>query len=283
MALANKKMTASQPWTQFDLIAVDTETTGKYPLEAEICEIAAVKWRDGKVIGEFQTLLKPSRPMSEEVIAIHHITNEMVVSAPLMKDKISEFAEFIAGGVVVAHHAPFDLGFIVPELERAGLQLPNLPALCSSLLSRKIFPHCSNHRLQTLVKYLGIDGGQAHRALDDAKACLGVAVRCLEKLGPQITLAEIISRQGQEILWKHYSVGDLRSHEVYSRIVEALEKKVPLQIVYQGGSKKGVARTVLPIGIVRKSADGEDFLVATDEGDKLPKRFFLNKISNAAL
>ena len=35
--------TRMQAWRDLTLIAFDTETSGKYPLSAEICEIAAVK------------------------------------------------------------------------------------------------------------------------------------------------------------------------------------------------------------------------------------------------
>src|SRR5690554_5714295 len=104
------------PWRSVDLVAFDTETTGKYPLSAEVCELAAVKWRDGKIVDTFQTLLKPSRPMDAEVIAIHGITNEMVENAPRMVEKIDEFREFISGAVLLAHHAPFDLGFLALDI-----------------------------------------------------------------------------------------------------------------------------------------------------------------------
>src|ERR1044072_3512340 len=99
-------------WCESTLIAIDLETTGKYPLDAEICEMAAVKWRNGQIIDSFQSLIRPTSAMPQEVLAIHNITNEMVETAPTLSEKISEFHRFISEGWILAHHAPFDMGFL---------------------------------------------------------------------------------------------------------------------------------------------------------------------------
>jgi DNA polymerase III subunit epsilon len=88
----------------------------------------------------------------------------MVEHAPRMSERIEHFHSFIQGAIPVAHHAPFDLGFVAIEFENAGLPLPTMPALCSSLLARKLFPESTNHRLQTLIPFFGIEQGTAHRA-----------------------------------------------------------------------------------------------------------------------
>jgi DNA polymerase III subunit epsilon len=268
------------PWQQNTFIAFDLETTGKYPLDAEICEIAAVKWRDGEIVDTFQTLVKPSKPMGDFVISIHNITNEMVATAPKLSEVLGRFHAFIQDGYLIAHHAPFDLGFLAHEFEKAGLALPTRPVFCSCLLGRHIVPDCENHRLATLVKYFNLEGGQAHRALDDAKACLHVALNCFAKVGAEARLTELFKMQGGDIAWTQFSVQALRSHAVYQKIIEALDQKADLQIIYSGGSRPGVARTVKPLGLVRSLDD--DFLVATD-GSEEPKRYFLKKITGSAL
>ena len=83
------------PWYDATWVAIDLETTGKYPLDAEICEMAAVKWRGGQIVDTFHSLIKPVHRMSDEVIAIHNITNEMVEGAPSLSEKLSEFRQFI--------------------------------------------------------------------------------------------------------------------------------------------------------------------------------------------
>ena len=87
-------MTLKSSWKQTTIIAMDTETTGKYPLESELCEIAAVKWRGGRIVDEYKTLIKPTYLMSDQVIAIHNITNEMVAKAPSIGEVIGGFLQF---------------------------------------------------------------------------------------------------------------------------------------------------------------------------------------------
>ena len=276
-----QKNDLQNPWQESTLIAVDVETSGKYPLSSEICEIAAVKWQGGKIIGEFQTLVRVQNPMSSEVIAIHNITNEMLVDAPDIHSAIVKLYNFISDGFVVAHHAPFDMGFLAIEIERARLPLPRQSAFCSSLLSRKAFSNAPNHRLQTLIQFFKLNQGQAHRALDDARACLEVTLRCFEKIGTDATIAKLMDYQAVPLVWSAYSIADLRSHAVYSVLVESLESHKDVQIIYAGGSRPGVSRTVNPVGLVRNP--NGDFFVANDEGDENSKRFFLNKITAARL
>ncbi len=279
-------------WGESTLIAFDIETSGKYPLESEVCEIAAVKWRGGKIVDEFQTLVAVSRPMSAEVINIHHITNEMLVGAPKISEIIKKFRTFVDDGFVIAHHAPFDLGFMAHEFEKAGLALPVAPAFCSSILSRRAFPQAANHRLQTLIGFFKLPQGQAHRALDDARACLEVALKVFEKVGPEKTIQEILDYQTTRLEWLQFSTQQLRKSSVFSVLLKALETREDVQIVYEGGSRPGQARTVKPIGLVRTPIEraaiinaegGGDFLVAQEEGEPIPKRYFLKKISAARL
>ncbi len=267
-------------WTDLTFVGFDTETTGKYPLTAEICEIAGVKWRGGKVIDTFSTLVKPSRPMGEEVIKIHGITNEMVAAAPAIAERIGEFHAFLAGAVPIAHHAPFDLGFIAVEFERAGLALPAEPVICSSLLSREMIPESGNHRLQTLIGFLGLERGAAHRAHDDAKACLGVAIRCMERMEPAPTLARVFQAQGGALHWRRFSMRELEDKDEVGALVQASREGSDVEFVYAGGSKPGQKRRIKPIGVVR-SLDG-DFFVGVGPGETQSKRFFLDKVLSSA-
>lgn len=271
----------SVPWKNLSFIAFDTETTGKYPVDAEICEIAAVKWENGAETGSFETLIRPHGLMSDEVIGIHHITNEMVVDAPLISEKITEFYDFVAGSICIAHHAPFDLGFVTPEFEKMNLKLPDLPAICTSLISRKVIPESANHRLQTLVKLLNIDGGQAHRALDDARACLHVALECFQRIGSEATLQELLDVQSKPLLWQDYSLDELKEKSRFNYLIRAITEKGDVQITYDGGSRPGKPRRVQPLGIVR-NPDG-DFLVGIESGQDKTKRYYLKKISSVKI
>lgn len=273
------------PWMEATFVAIDLETTGKYPLDAEICEMAAVKWEKGKIVDIYQTLIKPTHRMSAEVIAIHNITNEMVEEAPVLESKISEFHNFIKDGFVIAHHAPFDLGFLAWEFEKARLSLPVNEAFCTSLLSRNMNFNVPNHRLATLAQHFAIEAGAAHRALDDAKTCLSVALKYFEKLGPEAKISDILGVQTVALPWARFSIETLMERDALRTLVRALRDRREVNITYEAGSRPGQSRKVFPLGLVRNPE--ADFLVATEgnnEGDDVkPKRYFIDKISAASM
>ncbi|MCB0421994.1 MAG: 3'-5' exoribonuclease [Bdellovibrionales bacterium] len=269
------------PWTQSTFVAFDLETSGKYPLESQICEIGAVKWHNGVEVAQFQTLIRPDHKVPDEIIAIHGITNEELATAPKISEKINEFYNFTENSILIAHHAPFDMGFLAIEFENYGLKFPKNNVLCSSLLSRKSMPEMENHRLQTLVKSLKLDGGKAHRALDDARSSLLVALKCFERIGPHVNVQEILKYQEFNLEWSDYSMAYLRGHKVFGEIIKAIEQKEDLQITYQGGSNPGKARTIRPLGLVRNARD--DYLVADPIEGGHSKRYYLRKITKATM
>lgn len=263
-------------WTDVEWVAFDTETSGKYPIDSEICEVAAVKYAGGKVVGNFQSLVAVSKPMSDEVIAIHHITNEMIKDAPTMNDVLPKFIDFIGDGFLIGHHSPFDMGFLAIDLERLGIPFPKNPVFCTSLLSRNLITDSPNHRLQTLIQHLKLQPREAHRALSDAEACLDVALACFHKMGGANNIHDLVQRQGRKLEWKEFSVQSLKTEKRFQALVEALENKIDVQIEYLGGTNAGQPRTILPIGIVL--SPGQDFVVAQSPDGTQLKRFYLNKI-----
>lgn len=268
-------MNLDLPLNEYTFVAFDTETSGAYPVGFDIVEFGAVKWYKGQEVGRLQFLLKPRELMSDFIIGIHGITNDMVKDAPVMSEKIQEIHEFFKGAVVMGHHVPFDMGFLAADFEKAFLSLPQEPALCTSLLSRKWIHGVENHKLQTLVKHLNIDGGQAHRAYDDAKACFSLAQVCFQKMGEQTTLAQAIKSQGKKLWWKDYSLLSLNQSK-FKTLMESINAKKDVDMIYQGGTSKGETRRLTPIGIVR-NPDG-DYLQAFCHRDKSTKRYYLNRI-----
>jgi DNA polymerase-3 subunit epsilon len=267
-------------WTEFPIIAIDTETSGQYPIQDDLCELAAVKSLGGKIIDTKQVLVKPKEKMSDFVIGIHGITNEMVKEAPPIEEVLEDFIDFISEGVIVGHHSPFDLGFLVYDMEKLGIPLPKYPAFCSSLISRNAITGTPNHKLQTLVKYLKLDGGQAHRALDDANACLQLLFQCFEKKSVE-TFEDAFKLQGSPLWWQDFSLkGKALQSQQWGKVIEAVETGKSLEIIYAGGSKKGKKREVKPLSVVCSPTG--DFMVALDpEEPEKSKRFYFKKLDEA--
>lgn len=263
----------------YSIVAFDTETSGAYAIESEIIELGAVKWKNGQVADKFSVLLKPSRPLTEDNIRIHGITNEMLTDASDMKSEILKFCDFIQGSVLIAHHAPFDLGFVAIDIETSRLNFPGTLNLCSSLLSRAVLP-ATNHKLQTLIKEHNLIGGAAHRAYDDAYACLQVFLKCIEKFDESATLSKLLEVQKKDLAWNNYQVIGLQDQKVNS-LIKAMRSQSSINIIYQGGQTKNQVRPIKPYGIVR-NPDG-DYISAECGLDLQRKRFYLEKIKEVEL
>ncbi|MCZ2099831.1 MAG: 3'-5' exonuclease [Anaerolineae bacterium] len=65
-----------------ELVAIDLETTGLDSTRDEIIEIGAVRFVDGAVVDEFQTLIDPGRPLPHADPSLTGIRNEDLVGAP---------------------------------------------------------------------------------------------------------------------------------------------------------------------------------------------------------
>lgn len=269
----------SQLSEKYSIVAFDTETSGAYAIESEVIELGAVKWKDGKVADKFNVLLKPSKPLTPDNIRIHGITNEMLTEASQMSSEILKFCDFVQDSILVAHHAPFDLGFVAIAIEANNLNLPRSLNLCSSLLSRALLT-TTNHKLQTLIKELNLVGGEAHRAYDDSYACLQVLFKCIEKLEPEATLKRLVDIQKKDLSWNNYQVLSLKDQKIKS-LVQAMQKQISINIVYEGGQTKNKTRPIKPFGIVR-NPDG-DYITAECGLDQQRKRFYLDKIKEVEL
>jgi DNA polymerase III subunit epsilon len=149
-------------------IYFDLETTGTFYEKDRIVEIAAF---DPVHNRSFQRLVNPGVLISEEVIRIHGITNEMVEKEPSFQVIGKEFIEFCSGDIMfIAHNGEqFDLRFMRAECKRHKLSFPKGWALVDSLKwARKYRKDLPKHTLQYLRETFGIPENQAHRALDDS-------------------------------------------------------------------------------------------------------------------
>lgn len=165
-------------------VVVDLETTGGAPAEAGITEIGAVKVVGGDVVGEFATLVNPGAPIPPFVASLTGITDALVAGAPRLSTVLPSFLDFLGDAVLVAHNAPYDVGFL-----KAACQLHDQPwpapavvdtaRLARVALHRDEVPNC---KLGTLAAHFRTTVTPTHRALDDARATTDVLHRLLERV-----------------------------------------------------------------------------------------------------
>lgn len=166
------------------LTVVDLETTGT-GVEAEITEIGAVRVCGGEVVGEFQTLVRPRSPIPPLVQALTGITDSMVAGAPSLSAVLPSFLDFAAGSVLVAHNAPFDIGFLKRGCSELGLDWRHPTVIDTVALARQVLlrGEVRNNKLATLARHFRATVQPDHRALSDARATLDVLHALLERVG----------------------------------------------------------------------------------------------------
>ena len=79
----------------------DTETTGLDPGVEYLTEIGGVIVRNGEVVEEFDTFVKPGKPITPKITELTGITNEMVDNAPSEDEALKAFLEFADGRILV--------------------------------------------------------------------------------------------------------------------------------------------------------------------------------------
>lgn len=148
-------------------IFYDTETTGVRAEKDRIIEIAAFDPVNNTTL---ECLVNPGCLIPPDATAIHHITNEMVASAPSFAEIGAKFVEFCSGDVVLIAHNndAFDYHFLKHEFSRHQIGMPAEWRFFDTLKwSRRYRRDLPRHTLQFLRELYGIAANNAHRALDD--------------------------------------------------------------------------------------------------------------------
>lgn len=258
-------------------ISFDTETTGLSPVLDRVVEIGAVKFdSSGRVLAEFLSLVNPGIPIPPEVTFVHGITDRDVRDAPAMGEVMPRFLEFLGSedSVLIAHNAPFDAGFLGAEMGRCAVGGADHLILDTLSFSRKVLGRLESHSLASLAKVFELDGAGRHRALADSFIVKEVFLRLLVATGAR-DLAELLTfLPTYRFTWA--SRTSARALKGFEHLVEAIEKAIPLFMVYRGGSKGRAPRMVTPLGFVQ--TEGYQYLRAYCHTDSVEKSFRIDKI-----
>lgn len=233
----------SLPLAQVPIVVIDLETTGLHAHTDKICEVGAVKLQNGALLAEYTTLVNPKQVMTPEVIAIHNLTNEMLVDAPALSEILPGFLQFVGSSVIAGHNVGFDLSFLSPALRPLGVDWSQRPILDTAQLARRLL-EAKGYALGRLAKAFDLPATQFHRALDDARTTGHLLFLLLEKLEEKgiTTLAQLVE------------VYPFRGMPSASRSLSALEKtflvaiehSLPVEILYRNRSDEVRQRQITP-------------------------------------
>ena len=227
---------------------LDFETTGLSVASGDrVCEVAVVRGRPGGGRRrKFTQLVDPQRDMPALAQTIHGLSDADLAGQPRFPEVLPKLASVLQGAVLVAHNAPFDIGFLRAECHIADQPFPSIgPVLCTLDLARHVygFSKCS---LEALARRTETTQSTAHRALADTLTTMKVYRRMLEGLGDAAerppTVGDLLDRIGT------LAKGAPGRQTIVLRIREAARQSVPITIDYTdryGPGPLTVRRTVL--------------------------------------
>ncbi len=157
-------------------VVLDTETTGMnfdsgpHYLNHNIIEIGCVELINRRLTGRhYHVYIKPDRQIDAEAIRVHGITDAFLRDKPSFAQIAPEFIEFIKGAEVIAHNAPFDIGFMDYEFDKLKTGIGKTEGFCQITdtlqMAKELFPGKRNN-LDVLCDRYGIDN--SHRTLHGA-------------------------------------------------------------------------------------------------------------------
>lgn len=182
---------ASIPLEAVTFAVLDVRTTGLVAETDRVVELAVTRVRaDGTVEDEFATLIDPGCPPGPAFL--HHITDELLSSAPPFAAVAGDVVARLAGCVAVAHTTAVESAFLRAEFDRAGIALPSVPSLDTLHLARTHLP-TDNHRLRTCCDRLGIALPRGRSALDRARATGRLVVQLARIAAADLAPAHVVS------------------------------------------------------------------------------------------
>jgi DNA polymerase-3 subunit epsilon len=220
---------------------VDIETTGGFPSQHGITEIAIVLMNGGEVEGVFESLINPGQPIPPFIANMTGISDAMVAMAPPFEEQAEKIYRLLSDRIFVAHNVNFDHSFVKYYLQQAGYQL-QVPKICTIRLARKVFPGLKKYGLGHLTRSLDIPITHRHRAGGDARATAEIVSRALALTGSGV-INEMLSREAKhQMLPPNLAVDEIHQLPLQPGVYYFRDKKG--KVMYVGKAKQLRKRVV---------------------------------------
>lgn len=275
MEITERHRLLQLPLNDIPFVLLDLESTGLEPHKGDrICEIGLLRWQGHVDYGTYETLINPGRSISPAAFAVNRINAKSLLHAPPFAVICDTLLEHLAGTVLVAHNAPFDVSFLNAELARLGKPRLNNPIIDTLQLARIFLVH-DRYSLLALSRALDIER-PLHRAMSDVLALKGIFIHLLERLQllGVTTLEDLLRAQRGLLPGEPEPV-------VPPPLQIALREGRRLCITYHSGGGVGVARTILPFEL--QYVGGIPRVIAYCYLRNAQRTFYLDRMSELRL
>ncbi len=203
-------------------VVFDFETTGFNAGGADsIIEIGAVKICNGEVLEKYDELINPGKKLSQKIIDLTNITDEMLEGKDNEEVAVKKFIDWVGDLPMVAHNAKFDVSFLEMAYKKYGFGEFTNPVIDTLELSRTLDNNYARHSLSALVKRYNVpwDESAHHRGDYDALGTALVFHKMLEKLNNRNIenmdqLDELVSKEEIHKYGNSYHVNILVKNKV---------------------------------------------------------------------
>lgn len=176
-------------------ICLDCEMTGLDREKDRIIEVAAVRFTLTEIIDQFETLIDPECAISEDSLAIHHISSQMLEGKPKIEAILPSLFSFVGKDIIMGHGIGFDIDMIVRAAARASVPctIGNRETIDTLRLARH-YGDSPNNSLESLAGHFNVTNDAAHRALSDVMTNIEVFRHLVRRFQTLEEVREILSR-----------------------------------------------------------------------------------------
>ena len=174
------------------LVVFDLETTGLYPGDDEIIQIAALRLVDGSIRrnDHFFSYVNPGRSIDPFITDYTGISDRDVAGAPGPQEAVKAFSEFCGSSLLVAHNGhAFDIPFLQRASARSRRSLRPINYIDSMHMSWQVWGRGRgiSHSLDNVVSRLRVPSGDVRR--HDARGDVLLLARCVVAMLERMTRA----------------------------------------------------------------------------------------------
>lgn len=154
-----------------EVVVLDVETTGRGTTVHQVVEVSGVIYETDfdEVIGEFDTLIRPTRSIDADASKVHGLRASDLSMAPTFAEVGPMLARLFHRRPVIAYNVQFDTQMLNEEFQRNGIDFQIYQKACAYT------PFGEHLTLEEAAERVGYRLENWHAALSDARAALAIS------------------------------------------------------------------------------------------------------------
>jgi DNA polymerase III epsilon subunit-like protein len=170
----------------------------------------------------------------------------VVRGRPTVEQMMPHFLDFLGprDTILLAHNAPFDLGFLAMALTRLGIAFPSHNIFDTLDMARRLYPAWPSHRLEHVATRQNVANSAAHRALSDARLVKEIFLAMLQHVPTVRTMADP-GWLWPTLTFANASVCAIEPPAGFAVLTTTMTEKCAITIIYERATQPSRIRPVI--------------------------------------